>query len=282
MKSPKTPKPPNPAVVAAAQGAANKDTALVEAMLANANIDSPDGSQRVSYTRDPVTGNMIPNISQTYSGLNQQIDQQDKQRQLRVGGLTDEAIGRAGNVLRTPMDFSGVAAMPGDGEAVRKQVIDAMMTRVNEDVDKQRERQNSTLVAAGIPIGSEAYNDRQFQIERARNDARQQAILAGGQESSRVFDQGMDRRQQGITEALALRQLPLNEMAAMQSGQQLNPLNFSGAQGAPVGQTPIMAAQNAAYQASLDGYNAKVGSRNALLGAGTQLGAAGMMATSMF
>ena len=96
---------------------------------------------------------------------------------------------------------SGVSAMPGSATDTRNQVFDAMMSRVNEDYNIKRNDDNSNLIAAGIRPGSTAYNDQMQQLQRGQNDARQQAILASGQEASRDFGLDMSRRQQGVSEA---------------------------------------------------------------------------------
>ena len=55
----------------------------------------------------------------------------------------------------------------------------------------------------------------------------------------------MDSRRQMIQEALLQRQTPLNEIASLRSGSQLNPLQFSGVSSQNVGAAPIFDAVSA-------------------------------------
>lgn len=99
-----------------------------------------------------------------------------------------------------PNTTNNAPAMPGSADNVRNQVIDAMMSRINTDTDAQRDAARSQLVAAGLTPGTKAYNDAQFQISRQYNDARQQALIAGGNAAEQQFGMDLARRQQGVNE----------------------------------------------------------------------------------
>lgn len=72
----------------------------------------------------------------------------------------------------------------------RRRVEDAIMSRYDTRFAQDEERMKSQLAAQGLTPGSEAYNQQFQQLQQAKTDARMQAILAGGQEQSRLF--GMD------------------------------------------------------------------------------------------
>jgi hypothetical protein len=146
----------------------------------------------------------------------------------------------------------------------------------------------------GIPQGSEAYNRGADELGRQRNDARQQAILAGGQEQSRMFGMDLDRgnftnqataqsvnqdqasradqvgvRQRQIQELLMQRSQPINEIGAllgtgqvgMPSFQQTTPVNVQG--------TDVIGAYGAkasADQAAANSRQAQSNSTGQLLG----------------
>jgi hypothetical protein len=88
------------------------------------------------------------------------------------------------------------------------------------------------------------------------------------------------QRQAALQEQLALRQLPLNEVAAIMSGAQVQLPQFQAYQGADVAAAPVFAGQQAAgnfaqqnYANQTAAYNAKMGMYGALGGAaGTALG----------
>jgi hypothetical protein len=64
------------------------------------------------------------------------------------------------------------------------------MSRMQPQLDQGRAAMAQRLADQGIPAGSEAYNRQMAALGQQENDARMQAILAGGQEQSRMF--GMD------------------------------------------------------------------------------------------
>lgn len=272
------PDAPNPKKVIPLEGAENRRTALTQAMLANANVKTPYGTQRVTWVKDPVTGNYTPNLTQAYTPGQQEIFDINEDVQKRMGLLGLDVADAAGGALGQPLDFSGAPAMPGDATAIRDKVIAAMMGRVNEDTARTRDQVHSELIAAGIPAGSKAYADRMALIDRGYNDARDRAFLSAGQEAARDFGMGLQGRQQGISEILAQRQQPLNELSAIRTGAQIAPLQFGQTQGAPVRPTDVAGAYDRLYQGQLDAYNARVGQQNSLLGTAGQLGAAAIFA----
>lgn len=276
MCAPDPPPPPDYTGAAVAQGAANKEAALATGMLSNPNIISPEGTQTVSYSNDPTTGNPIPTLTKTYSPENQALYGKNINLQGLMADLGITGATKAGGVIGENVNFSGAPAMPGDAASTRDSVINAMMSRINSDLDEKQDNTNSNLIAAGIRPGTEAYSREMRNIEHTRNDARQQAILAGGAEGQRDFGQDIDRRRQAITEYLAQRQTPLQEINALRSGSQINPLQFQGYTGATVAPPPIYGAAKDAGAYGTDVYNANVGASNAMMGGLFGLGSAGI------
>jgi hypothetical protein len=152
--------------------------------------------------------------------------------------------------------------MPGNAEDTRNKVINAMMSRVNEDTNVSRDNANSELIAAGIRPGSTAYDNRMRSIDRAYNDARNVAFMSAGQEAQRDFGMDEERRRQAITEMLAQRQVPINEITALMSGSQVqNPFAAPGFQGGnQIAPAPTFAGMNALSGYNTDLYNAQAGS----------------------
>jgi len=161
----------------------------------------------------------------------------------------------------------------GDYDKTRSDVVDAMMSRVNTDIGRDRDTKSAQLIAQGIPKGSEAYNREMEQLDRKQTDARQQANIAatsqaaqehglrqsdaqaqfvnemasrGMTESEAInlfqnqmqgsmneFTTGMDSRRQNISEALTQRNQPLNEYNAFSTGSQVNMPQFQAYGQAP-------------------------------------------------
>lgn len=111
------------------------------------------------------------------------------------------------------LDFSGAPALPGanDFSAERQRVEDAMYGRATADLDpqfKQREEAERTrLINSGNAQGSESWNNEMGNFGRARDsayeNARNSAILAGGNEQSRLMADALRARQQSTAETTA-------------------------------------------------------------------------------
>ena len=158
-----------------------------------------------------------------------------------------------------------------------------MMGRADEDYGKQTDQTNSDLIAAGIRPGTKAYADRMQMIERSRNDARSQAEIQGGNAASQAFTMDSQRRQQGISEILAARQTPLNEINALMSGSQVtNPFSTPGFSGtANMAPAPVFGATQAQAGWDQNMYQQKMGSYNNMMGGLMQLGGSAAMAVGM-
>lgn len=270
MGKPKAPPAPDYTGAAAAQGAANKEAAIVGAQLGNPNVTNPYGSQTVSYRTDPTTGNPVPVVNQQFAPEQQKIFETEQALQQKLGMLGLGAADLAGNTVNQPLDFNATLGTQAHG---RQGVIDAMMSRYDTDLGQRREQINSDLIARGIPPGSKAYEVEMDRLSRGRNDALQQATIASDSKA-------MDERRQAITELLAQRQVPLNEISAFRSGSQIAPLQFSNVAGQNVGSAPIFGATQAAGQAAMDQYGIKTGTYNNMLSGLFGLGAGAAFAAS--
>mgnify|MGYP001591938564 CR=1 FL=1 len=111
------------------------------------------------------------------------------------------SFGDAGQISRSydPVQFqSGFADVGGaqrsvganDFSADRQRVEDAILSRLNPMIDRDREAQRANLILRGHNPSTEAFGREADQFNRQANDARMQAVLAGGQEQSRLF--GLD------------------------------------------------------------------------------------------
>lgn len=208
----------------------------------------------------------MPTVRQSFAPGQQQIFENEQALQQKLGFLGIGAADMAGKTINQPLDFN---ERFGDQAQGRQQVIDAMMSRYDQDASRQKDNINSELIARGIPKGSKAYEVEMDRLSRGRNDALQQATIASDSKA-------MDERRQAITEALAERQIPLNEVSAFRTGSQIQPLQFSGVQGQNVGAAPVFAATNAAGQQAMDQYGINTGTFNNMMSGLFSLGAAGL------
>jgi len=266
--SPSPPSPPDYVGAAVVQGAANKEAAIASGHINNPNVNNPYGSQRVTWD------GVDPTVNQTLSPEQQILYEKGL---IGKNALLDTGNAMSGYVkdtLSQPLDFTGLPDAPGTANKVREDAVKAMMSRVDVDTAGQRDAANSSLIAAGIRPGTAAYGTAMQQIDRQYNDARQQAVLGAGQQAAQDYGQNMQSRQQAITELLAKRDTPLNEISALQSGTQVsNPFsgNLGYQAGANVQATPYANAIANQGQAQQGIYNQQQASYNSNLSAGAGL-----------
>lgn len=272
--APSPPPTPDYAGAAQAQGAANVDAARATGKLNNPNVYSPYGTQTVSYDGDQ------PTIQQTFSPSQQAIFDQGNATKLQLSQLSGQGAQALQGVVGKGVNFDGAPEAPGDYSSLRNQTIDAMMARPKEDYARATDQKQSDLIAAGIRPGSKAYDDQMQLLQRGLNDAGTQASVNSGVLTSQAYQMDQDRRRQAITEQLAQRQIPLNEITALMSGSQVsNPFSTPGyAQNAQVGAAPVFAAQQMSSQWDRDNANAAAAQAGGLQTGMFSLGAAGISA----
>jgi hypothetical protein len=269
------PPPPDYVGAANAQGVYNLKAARQTGMLNNPNVDNPFGTQRTTFA--PIKnakGDVIgwqPSIKQEFTPEQQALYEQSLAAKSK---LAQAGTDLAGNVQSGALDLSGLPGAPQNAGQRREDVINAMMSRVNTDIAGKRDQMHSELIAAGIRPGTRAYAAQMDALNRQENDARQQAILAGGQESTRDFGMDMQSRQNALAELLTQRQTPLNEVNALLSGSQVNNpfaggLGYNGA--GNVQAAPIANAIANQGQAAMNQYNASQAALNGNLAAGAGL-----------
>jgi len=129
------------------------------------------------------------------------------------------------------------------------QVRDDLIAREQPQFDRKRQSLENDLLVRGLNPGTESWNNRFDDLNRAENDFSLAATQYAGQEQNRLFDMEGQRRQQGfaendasygqardwrqnqINEALTARNLPLNELNALKSGTQIGLPNMTPYQG---------------------------------------------------
>lgn len=215
----------------------------------------------------------------------------DQQQEL-ARQLSNLALGQVGRIERTlgeDLDLSGLPRLPGvdDFGAERRRVEDALFRlgnrRLQSNFDRRRDQLETQLANQGIPLGSEAFRDR-FQIfNEAQNDAVQNLIdrstLAGGVEQSRLFGLGLQGRQQGLQELMLQRNQPINDVAALLSGSQVQIPNFGPVAQVGVAPPDFLGAQQMALNQGNFRAQQNAGLLNSLFGLGGQLGSAAILAS---
>lgn len=258
------PKSPDPYQTASAQTGSNISTAIANAMLGNVNQVTPYGSLSYDQTgtyswTDPTTKSKydIPTFTATQSLTpdGQAIQDSTIAAQKNLASTAETASGRLNSLMGSGVDLSkapSAATAPtlqggiaGAGQiqstlgnsgaitntygtdfsADRQRVEDAIMSRAQSGLDSDRRALEQRLADQGIGIGSAAYQSAMDDYGRQVNDMRTSAILAGGQEQSRLTGLEADRaafensaQQQGFGQSLARGQFR-NDAQAQQFSQ---------------------------------------------------------------
>lgn len=220
----KNQQPPQPDLMGLArqQGEEDRKTAQFEAGLNRPNETNPFGSR--VWSQD-AKGNWT-----TTQSLSPEMQQRLQQEQGIAGSLEGGAqsiSGRAANAFSQPFDVSSLPALPGaQDDATRQRVEGAIYSRLNPQFDRQEDQLRTRLSNQGVMQGSEAWNNEMNSLNQAKNDARMQAVLAGGQEQSRQFDLESQARQNAISDQQNLRSMPITELNALRGSAGLDMSQF--------------------------------------------------------
>lgn len=311
MGKPKAPNPPDYAAAAAEQGKANVNSALASNYLNQVSQVGPYGSLTYNYDKSGgytlPDGTVIPRVTATTTldPAQQKLLDQNNAISAQLNDLAGKGIGYVAQASANPIDQSklppltaglgtnwqSILGQKGDPNlsadnagavGLRDKITDAMMQRLQPYLDKQREAMNTRLANQGITHGSEAWKWDQDANNRAENDQRIAALLAGDQEQQQLFSQGLasaqfgnQARQQAIQEADYFKNQPLNMLNALRTGNQTTTPQFGNvAGGAQINSAPIYQATNDSYNAALSKYKADIASQGGFLGGLASLGGA--------
>lgn len=348
MGGSKPPPPTPPKETSQAQTGANISTAIANNFMSNANLIGADGStQRTEQTgvynfTDPYTGQSydIPTFTRTesLSPVRQQTLNQSNQANLNLATLgANTSRDLIGNMqkqltaadlgprptlptLQTGLNQAGLPRLRGDYDteftADRQRTEEALFSRLNPKLQQDRAALETQLSNQGIKLGSAAFDRAMGNFGQQSNDARMAAILASGQEQSRLADlarqsagftnnarqQGfaenlqaanfgnsamMDQynaalsgRAQNMQEAFALDNQPINKAMALASGTQVANPQFQAFNSARIPTTDNAGIIQAYDQAQMQRWQAEEQGRQnmfgGLMGMGGKIGAAAL------
>ncbi len=328
-------------------------------MLSNPNIVSPYGNQTVTYDQGTGHPGGTPQatVTQTLTPEAQAALTAQQQTQASLANLANTGAQNAQGILNTPFQYSGpsintnaptvgplnygpsagqyglaqggldlsnVAKMPVNAGTTGQEAI---LSRLNPDIQQNEQATASRLANQGIVQGSEAYNNAMRTQGNQENDLRTQAALQGinldtaanqqgfnqalsqaglynqsvgqnfgqgataaglyNQASGQNFNEGLQAAQfsnlaaqQAMQQQLALRNQPLNEINALQSGSQIQNPQFQAYSGQNVAAAPVFQGAQAQGQYAQDVYGQQIAAQNARMAALGSLG--GAAATAYF
>ena len=268
---------------------------------------SPSGQRQLDLTNQAAE-----KYGQT---ANQQLNQVSGQLSQPVdfGGLGQAPTADLSTLGQAPTaSFSGLGAAPIANEQTRQSVRQSIQDREQPLQERRLDQLRSRLDTQGIAQGSKAYSDAMFDYDRGLNDfnlaADNQALnqmsqLYGlqadqrgratneiGQQfdfSNQARDRGLrdieaqyrldaNARDRGVNELVQQRQIPLNELAAMLSGSQVQGPSFINTPQQAVQAGDIQGATYANYNAANNAYNQQQQARSSGKGGlGSMIGSLG-------
>lgn len=241
--SPDPPPAPDPAAVAAAQGAANKETAIAQAGLNMVNQKTPYGTLTFNNIGKWTDGTPRYEVTTSLSPDEQRILDLNTATRTNVGTIGRDQSARIGDILGTPFNID---------TARGEKLADINRTFMDPQWERQRQSLEADLANRGVRPGSEAYTRAVQDFETNRTNAYNKMFL--------------DSYGQANTAALTERNQPINEITALLSGSQVSQPNWAGTPQTSVAPTDVAGPIYSSYQGNLANWNAQNQSNNAMMG----------------
>jgi hypothetical protein len=283
LAKPKAPTPPDPTKTAQAQTDQSLTTSIANNAMGMVGQRGPDGS--LTYNQ---TGTRTINIGgkeyqvPTYEAVTQLSDAAQKRFDTtnRVQqNLADVGETLSGQIMDTtgrPISYDGLPELAGSGGygEQRKAVEDAMLARMQPAMEKRRQDMERNLSNRGIKLGNEQWNQGFDEVNRAENDARLAAVMAGGQEQSRLAGLDSATRAQLLQERNNQANEPINRLAALLSQTQVNTPQYQTYTPQGMATTDVAGLAQQGYANQMQAYQQKMAQQNALYGGLFGLGSA--------
>jgi len=191
----------------------------------------------------------------------------EQQRLYDLSTRAQETYGYIGNTLLNNVRGQLSQPVNVDWNAERDRALAAQMGRLNPLLAEGEEGLRSRLRNSGLTEGSEGWNREFRNFNQGRNDMLLAADLNAGNTVG-----------QAIQQQAALRGMPLNEVAALLTGQQVQTPQLQGTPGTQVAPTDVLGAYNTQYQGQLAQWQNE--QQNQAAGLGGLFGLAGTLGGS--
>lgn len=245
MNSPKTPAPPDPKATADAQQAMNRQTAITQSQLGQVDQITPYGNLKYSQIGTFQDGTPRYQAETSFSPGEQALYDQYNQTQQKMGSIAGAQLDRVDSTLSSPLTLGNEATEARLMELGRKR-LDPMLADKSAALEQQ-------LLDRGIRPGSNAYAAKRDELGRQENDAYNQLLLTG--------------RNQSINEQMTERNQPLIELNALLGNSTPTNPNFTTTPSPGVAPVDYTGLVNSNYQAQLQQAQLKADRQNAMLGA---------------
>lgn len=229
------------------QAASSRETTAMQNWANRPTVETPWGTQSWSAESsvDPGTGLPVSMWTQRFDLDPETQAALDSQQRVGAGrsAAAEQLLGQATEAFQTPFDWQGAPAAGSMGDydpnTIRQRSEDALfqkqLSRIEPMLTQSEDARRTRLANMGISPegGSNAWERAQTSMDSSRQQAYEQAALSaitgGGQEAQRELGLRtgaageMDRqRQRYIAEEAQRRGMPLNELNALLTGQQVS------------------------------------------------------------
>lgn len=264
--------PPAPDYTAAANATAagNLEAARATSAANKVNQVTPYGNLTYSINGKDSYGNDMYTATQSLTPAQQAV--LNKTNTLNAG-LMDTAntgLGYAQSVLNKPgVDTSQLPQVGiNPGEAYQ----DAIMRRLQPQIERESQQSDAQLANQGIGQGTEAYNNAKKLLAQNQNDRLTSAVTGG-------FNTGLAANQNAFQQGAYNQMQPINVINALRTGSQVQNPNFVNVpQQANVAGPDLLGATNAQYNAQVGATNASNAASGNFMSGLMGLGGAAMMA----
>jgi hypothetical protein len=293
------PSPPDPSTVSQAQTQSNIDTATYNTALNRPDTYTPLGSSTWAVTgTDPISGAPIYANQVSLNPTMQATLSAQQGNQLGQAQMESGLLGNVNGALTNPLTSAGLPGISsrvsptsmGDPaiQQAMQQSYGSQMALLQPQFNQQSTGLNDQLAAEGITQGSDNWNTAQQNLAREQGTteaaASGQAVQQGIGLQNQMFGQdlsnaqfGNTANQQQLQQEMTLRDLPLNELSALQSGSQIQMPQFQGTPSVTAANTNTAGNVYSSYQGDLANASASNASSNAMLGTLGSLGSAALM-----
>jgi len=267
--------PPAPDYQAAAKetAAGNREAAEYTIKANRINQVTPYGSLNYNYTPQ-----YDAEGKETGAGWTQTMDltpqaQATLDKNMALSDKYAETAGIGFDKARSTFENPQIdeSLLPQRGIDIGKTAQEALLSRIEPNLQREDEALRTRLANQGIQIGSTAYGREMGLLGQKGTDLRLQAALQG-------INLDQANRASALNEAYTAQSRPLDLISALRSGSQVQNPTFQGfAQQANTAGPDLLSAANQQYNAQMAGYNADQAANSSMMGGLMGLGAAGLM-----
>lgn len=243
----KSPPPPDYTAAANATAAGNLESARVATKANRVNQYTPYGNYEYSHSGDDPDAGW--SLTQTLSPDEQKLLQSTNTLNNGLMTTANTGLNYANEVLSKPgVDTS---KLPQVGIDPGQSYQDAMMSRLQPQIDRENQQSDAQLANQGIMQGSEAYKNAKTLLGQQHNDLLNNATVQG-------FNTGLSANQNAFQQTAYNQMQPINVINALRSGSQVTGPQFTNVpQQATTAGPDLLGAAQSQYNAELGASNAK-------------------------